>query len=144
MRSDVEGHAAPSRHLLEPTELPNDGDHTPGEETDVGEGGAGRDAGLGTHQSLREQVVVCRPTVEGVPGHRTVPNARQKRVNGRRLPRRSVTGQHWNLVPTDVNDDRGRVWSVDHPQFIVGYLTAIEDGARAALLGNCVDELRRA
>jgi hypothetical protein len=47
-------------------------------------------------------------------------------------------------VPTDVNDDRGRVWSVDHPQFIVGYLTAIEDGARAALLGNCVDELRRA
>lgn len=47
----------------------------------------------------------------------------------------------WNLVPTDVNDDPRRVWSLDHPQFIAGYLTAIEDGPLAALVGNCADEV---
>jgi hypothetical protein len=38
MHSVVEGQAPPSRHLLKPTELPNSGDHAPGEETDVDEG----------------------------------------------------------------------------------------------------------
>jgi hypothetical protein len=47
----------------------------------------------------------------------------------------------WNVVPTDVNDDPSRVWSLDHPQFIAGYLTAIEDGGRAALVGNCPGEV---
>ncbi|HET6836247.1 MAG TPA: Na+/H+ antiporter NhaA [Acidimicrobiales bacterium] len=93
VHGDVEGHAAPSRHLLEPAELPGGGDDAPGEEADVGEGGAGRDAGLGAHQSLREQVVLGQPTVEGVRGHRPVPHAREERMEASRLPSRGVAGQ---------------------------------------------------
>ena len=54
-------------------------------EADVGEGGRGRDAGLGAHQGLRVLVVLDQPTVEGVLGRRSVPHARQERVNGGRL-----------------------------------------------------------
>jgi hypothetical protein len=61
-------------------------------------------------------------------------------VNGGAAVMRSTNC--WNIVPTDVNDDPERVWSIDHPQFIVGYLTTIEDGPRTAVLGNCADELR--
>jgi hypothetical protein len=40
MHGGVEGHAAPGRHLLKPAELPNGGDHAPGEQADVRDGGA--------------------------------------------------------------------------------------------------------
>ena len=91
MHGGVEDHAAPRRHLLKPAELPDGGDHAPREQADVGEGGRGRDAGLGAHQGLREEVVLGQPPVEAVLGHRSVPHAREERVNSGRLPRGRVT-----------------------------------------------------
>ena len=91
MLGGVEGQAAPHRHLLEPAELRNGGDHAAREEGDVGEGGRGRDAGLGAHQGLREEVVLGQPPVEGVLGQRSVPHAREEGVNSGRLPRGGVS-----------------------------------------------------
>ncbi len=85
-----EGQAAPRRHLLKPAEFPHGSDHAAREEGDVGEGGRGRDAGLGAHQGLREEVVLGQPPVQGVPGQRSVPHAREERVNSGRLPRDGV------------------------------------------------------
>ena len=68
MLGGAEGQATPRRHLLKPAELPHGSDHAAREEGDVGEGGRGRDAGLGAHQGLREEVVLGQPPVEGVLG----------------------------------------------------------------------------
>jgi hypothetical protein len=56
-------------------------------------------------------------------------------VNGGAAVMRSTNC--WNTVPTDVNDDPDRVWSLERPQFLAGYLTVLDDGPRAAVLGTC-------
>jgi hypothetical protein len=49
MRLSARSAASSNPHQV----CPNGGDHAPREEADVGEGGRGRDAGLGANQGLR-------------------------------------------------------------------------------------------
>jgi hypothetical protein len=55
---------------------------------------AGPKAGLGAHQCLREEVVLGQPPVDGVLGQRSVPHAREERVNSGRLSRGGVAAHH--------------------------------------------------
>jgi hypothetical protein len=56
-------------------------------------------------------------------------------VNGGAAVMRSTNC--WNTVPRDVNDDPGRVWSLERPQVLAGYMSALDDGPRDAVLGTC-------
>ena len=133
MLGGVEGQAAP-RHLLKPAELPHGSDHAAREEGHVGEGGGGRDAGLGAHQGLREEVVLGQPPVDGVLGQRSVPHAREEGVNSGRLPRggggSSTHRQSWSLAS---------VGSVEEPQFEFHCLV-IQDGQAVVITSVAVEQ----
>lgn len=43
----------------------------------------------------------------------------------------------WNIEPTDVNHDPGRVWSLHDPQFLAGYRAVARIGVKEAMFGSC-------